>query len=34
VVRDFPADDGSRLISAVFGRPSVVDRLLPLFGEG
>lgn len=31
-VRDFPAGDGGRLISAVFGRPSAVDRLLPLFG--
>jgi fructose-1,6-bisphosphatase/inositol monophosphatase family enzyme len=30
-VRDFPADDGSRLVSAVFGRPVIVERLLPLF---
>ncbi len=32
VVRDFPASDGDRLISAVFGRPAVVDRVLALFG--
>jgi fructose-1,6-bisphosphatase/inositol monophosphatase family enzyme len=29
VVRDFPAPDG-RLLSAVFGRPAVVDRLVRL----
>jgi fructose-1,6-bisphosphatase/inositol monophosphatase family enzyme len=33
VVRDFPDAGGGRLISAVFGRPSVVDRLVPLFSE-
>ena len=34
VVRDFPAPDG-RLLSAVFGRPAVVDRLVALFqGHG
>lgn len=34
VVRDFPAADG-RLLSAVFGRPAVVDRLVALFrGDG
>jgi fructose-1,6-bisphosphatase/inositol monophosphatase family enzyme len=31
-VRDFPDAGGERLISAVFGRPAVVERLLPLFG--
>jgi fructose-1,6-bisphosphatase/inositol monophosphatase family enzyme len=31
VVRDFPALDGSRILSAVFGRPGVVDRLVALF---
>jgi fructose-1,6-bisphosphatase/inositol monophosphatase family enzyme len=31
VVRDFPAPDGSRILSAVFGRPAVVDRLVALF---
>jgi histidinol-phosphatase len=30
IVRDFPAADGSRLISAVFGRPAIVERLLIL----
>lgn len=30
VVRDFPAPDG-RILSAVFGRPAVVDRLVALF---
>lgn len=34
VVRDFPTSDGSRLLSAVFGKPAVVDRLLALFREG
>jgi fructose-1,6-bisphosphatase/inositol monophosphatase family enzyme len=33
LVRDFPAAGGGRLVSAVFGRPSVVGRLLALFGE-
>lgn len=34
VVRDFPAP-GGRLLSAVFGRPAVVDRLVALFhGDG
>jgi fructose-1,6-bisphosphatase/inositol monophosphatase family enzyme len=32
LVRDFPDADGARLVSAVFGRPAVVERLLPLFG--
>jgi hypothetical protein len=31
VVRDFPAPDG-RLLSAVFGKPAAVDRLVALFG--
>ena len=31
VVRDFAARDGSRILSAVFGRPAVVDRLVALF---
>jgi fructose-1,6-bisphosphatase/inositol monophosphatase family enzyme len=30
VVRDFPAPEG-RILSAVFGRPAVVDRLVALF---
>jgi hypothetical protein len=30
IVRDFPAADGRRLISAVFGRPAIVERLLML----
>jgi fructose-1,6-bisphosphatase/inositol monophosphatase family enzyme len=30
IVRDFPGADGSRLISAVFGRPGIVERLLAL----
>jgi fructose-1,6-bisphosphatase/inositol monophosphatase family enzyme len=30
VVRDFPAAEG-RILSAVFGRPAVVDRLVALF---
>jgi histidinol-phosphatase len=33
VVRDFAAPDGSRILSAVFGRPTVVDRLVAVFGE-
>jgi fructose-1,6-bisphosphatase/inositol monophosphatase family enzyme len=33
VVRDFPVTESGRLLSAVFGRPEMVDRLLPLFGE-
>ena len=32
VVRDFPAPDG-RILSAVFGRPAVVDRLVALFRD-
>jgi len=32
VVRDFPAPDGSRILSAVFGKPSVVDGLVAVFG--
>ncbi len=31
VVRDFQAPDGSRILSAVFGRPAAVDRLVALF---
>ena len=31
VVRDFASPDGARLLSAVFGKPAVVDRLLRLF---
>jgi fructose-1,6-bisphosphatase/inositol monophosphatase family enzyme len=35
VVRDFPAPDGGRVLSAVFGQPAVVDRLATFFrGEG
>ena len=34
VVRDFPAADGGRILSAVFGQPAVVDRLVALFHEG
>jgi fructose-1,6-bisphosphatase/inositol monophosphatase family enzyme len=33
VVRDFPAPDGGRITSAVFGQPSVVERLVALFQE-
>ena len=33
VVRDFPAPDGGPILSAVFGKPAVVDRLLPVFSE-
>ena len=33
VVRDFPGSDGGRLLSAVFGKPAVVDRLVALFRE-
>jgi fructose-1,6-bisphosphatase/inositol monophosphatase family enzyme len=32
VVRDFPAPEG-RILSAVFGRPAVVDRLVALFRD-
>jgi fructose-1,6-bisphosphatase/inositol monophosphatase family enzyme len=32
-VRDFPAPDGERILSAVFGRPAVVDDLVVLFRE-
>jgi len=31
VVRDFTAADGGRVMSAVFGKPALVDRVLPLF---
>ena len=31
LVRDFLAADGARRLSAVFGKPAVVDRLLRLF---
>jgi fructose-1,6-bisphosphatase/inositol monophosphatase family enzyme len=34
VVRDFPASDGGRILSAVFGRPAVVNRLVGLFQAG
>jgi fructose-1,6-bisphosphatase/inositol monophosphatase family enzyme len=34
VVRDFPGSDGGRLLSAVFGKPAVVNRLVALFREG
>ena len=34
VVRDFPAPDGGRILSAVFGKPAVVDRLVAIFDEG
>src|SRR3989449_9780087 len=34
VVRDFPGSDGGRLLSAVFGKPAIVDRLLALFRDG
>lgn len=30
VVRDFPGPDGGRVLSAVFGKPAVVDRLVEL----
>ena len=33
VVRDFPAADGRRILSAVFGKPTVVDRLAAMFPE-
>jgi fructose-1,6-bisphosphatase/inositol monophosphatase family enzyme len=33
VVRDFPAPDGSRILSAVFGKPAAVDSLVDVFGE-
>jgi hypothetical protein len=28
VVRDFPAKDGSRILSAIFGRPAIVSQLV------
>jgi len=31
VVRDFPAPEGGRLLSAVFGKAAVVDRLVAVF---
>jgi len=31
VVRDFPAPDGGRLLSAVFGKAAVVERLVAVF---
>src|SRR5262245_43792924 len=31
VVRDFPAPDGERMLSAVFGQPAVVDHLVTMF---
>ncbi len=34
VVRDFAAPDGDRVLSAVFGKPALVDRLVALFREG
>jgi len=33
VVRDFAAADGGRILSAVFGRPAVVDRVVTLLRE-
>ena len=33
LVRDFLAADGARRLSAVFGKPAVVDRLLALFAQ-
>src|SRR5262245_34744139 len=33
VVRDFPAPDGERILSAVFGQPAVVDDLVALFRQ-
>ena len=33
VVRDFRAADGGRVLSAVFGQPALVDRLVALFRE-
>jgi fructose-1,6-bisphosphatase/inositol monophosphatase family enzyme len=33
VVRDFPGADGSRLLSAVFGKAAVVEDLVPLFAR-
>ena len=33
VVRDFPAPDGGRILSAVFGQPAVVERLVALFRD-
>jgi fructose-1,6-bisphosphatase/inositol monophosphatase family enzyme len=33
VVRDFPAPDGERILSAVFGQTAVVDDLVTLFRE-
>ena len=32
VVRDFAAPDGGRILSAVFGKPAAVDRLVALLG--
>jgi hypothetical protein len=34
VVREFPGPEGGRLLSAVFGKPAIVDRLVALFPEG
>ena len=33
LVRDFVAGDGARRLSAVFGKPAAVDRLLALFAR-
>jgi histidinol-phosphatase len=33
VVRDFPAPEGGRILSAVFGKPAVVDRLVAVFRD-
>jgi fructose-1,6-bisphosphatase/inositol monophosphatase family enzyme len=33
VVRDLPGADGHRVLSAVFGQPAVVDRLVRIFQE-
>jgi fructose-1,6-bisphosphatase/inositol monophosphatase family enzyme len=34
VVRDFPGSDGDRLLSAVFGKPGLVEPLVALLGPG
>jgi hypothetical protein len=31
VVRDIPAPDGGRILTAVFGKPAIVARLVELF---
>jgi len=34
VVRDFSISDGDRFLSAVFGKPAIVERLVTLFRKG